>query len=1346
MSLGGGQNTDGSNAGGIFVQFNQDCTSLVAGSSQGYHLFALTPDDGVEEIYASRSGQDTCLVDRLFSSSLVAVVTVAAPRKLIVCHYKKGTEICNYSYSNTILAVKLNRSRLVVCLEESLHIHNIRDMKILHTIRDTPPNPRGLCALAPAADRCYLAYPGSSAVGEVQIFDAVHLNAKCVLSAHDSGLAALAWSSCGRRLATASERGTVIRVFAVPERVRLFEFRRGVKRCVSISCLAFSACGTFLAASSNTETVHVFRLAEPPTPPTPQPGADPPAGAAASGAAAAAGAGAGAGEAEGGGWLGWLSSAVAAGAGLLPAQVADVLAQGRAFAAARLPIQPSRAMVAITKSVPLLHRARRRRRLAGLAVVGRGGGRRPAARAGGRRAGAGPRLRCGQAAHPAQPRHGRHHQVSTFTSPGQAEAAAGWAGCRRPWRRAPACCPRRWPTCWRRAAPSLRPGCPSSPAAPWSPSPSQYLYFTGPGGGGGWLGWLSSAVAAGAGLLPAQVADVLAQGRAFAAARLPIQPSRAMVAITKSVPLLHRARRRRRLAGLAVVGRGGGRRPAARAGGRRAGAGPRLRCGQAAHPAQPRHGRHHQVSTFTSPGQAEAAAGWAGCRRPWRRAPACCPRRWPTCWRRAAPSLRPGCPSSPAAPWSPSPSQYLYFTGPGGGGGWLGWLSSAVAAGAGLLPAQVADVLAQGRAFAAARLPIQPSRAMVAITKSVPLLHRARRRRRLAGLAVVGRGGGRRPAARAGGRRAGAGPRLRCGQAAHPAQPRHGRHHQVSTFTSPGQAEAAAGWAGCRRPWRRAPACCPRRWPTCWRRAAPSLRPGCPSSPAAPWSPSPSQYLYFTGPGGGGGWLGWLSSAVAAGAGLLPAQVADVLAQGRAFAAARLPIQPSRAMVAITKSVPLLHRARRRRRLAGLAVVGRGGGRRPAARAGGRRAGAGPRLRCGQAAHPAQPRHGRHHQVSTFTSPGQAEAAAGWAGCRRPWRRAPACCPRRWPTCWRRAAPSLRPGCPSSPAAPWSPSPSQYLYFTGPGGGGGWLGWLSSAVAAGAGLLPAQVADVLAQGRAFAAARLPIQPSRAMVAITKSVPLLHRARRRRRLAGLAVVGRGGGRRPAARAGGRRAGAGPRLRCGQAAHPAQPRHGRHHQVSTFTSPGQAEAAAGWAGCRRPWRRAPACCPRRWPTCWRRAAPSLRPGCPSSPAAPWSPSPSQYLYFTGPGGGGGWLGWLSSAVAAGAGLLPAQVADVLAQGRAFAAARLPIQPSRAMVAITNVGRAPRLLVATAGGELFVYALAAAEGGDCALLRTHRLLEPRAPPPPEPTDAAAGNSYAGALRGRDPHRMSGDGEGAE
>lgn len=52
---------------------------------------------------------DICIVERLFSSSLVAIVSLSSPRKLKVCHFKKGTEICNYSYSNTILAVRLNR-------------------------------------------------------------------------------------------------------------------------------------------------------------------------------------------------------------------------------------------------------------------------------------------------------------------------------------------------------------------------------------------------------------------------------------------------------------------------------------------------------------------------------------------------------------------------------------------------------------------------------------------------------------------------------------------------------------------------------------------------------------------------------------------------------------------------------------------------------------------------------------------------------------------------------------------------------------------------------------------------------------------------------------------------------------------------------------------------------------------------------------------------------------------------------------------------------------------------------------------------------------------------------------
>lgn len=154
-------------------------------------------------------------------------------------------------------------------------------MKVLHTIRDTPPNPTGLCALSINSENCFLAYPGSSTIGEVQIFDAVNLvitilsfnfcfipqyifqHSKIMIPAHDSPLAALAFSPTGLKIATASEKGTVIRVFSVTDGQKLYEFRRGVKRCVSISSLSFSMCSQFLCCSSNTETVHVFKLEEP---------------------------------------------------------------------------------------------------------------------------------------------------------------------------------------------------------------------------------------------------------------------------------------------------------------------------------------------------------------------------------------------------------------------------------------------------------------------------------------------------------------------------------------------------------------------------------------------------------------------------------------------------------------------------------------------------------------------------------------------------------------------------------------------------------------------------------------------------------------------------------------------------------------------------------------------------------------------------------------------------------------------------------------------------------------------------------------------------------------------------
>ncbi|XP_078257444.1 WD repeat domain phosphoinositide-interacting protein 1 isoform X4 [Rhinoraja longicauda] len=254
---------EGATIAPLCASFNQDCTSLAVGTNSGYKLFSLASVDRLEEIYRCTDTPNVYIVERLFSSSLVVIVSLSTPRRMNVYHFKKGTEICNYSYSNTILTVRLNRQRLIVCLEESIYIHNIKDLKLLKTIQDIPVNRTGLCALSINHSNSYLAYPGNATIGEIVIYDANNLHNVSVIPAHDGPLAALAFNCAGSKLASASEKGTVIRVFSTPEGEKLYEFRRGMKRYVNIGSLAFSKDSQFLSASSNTETIHIFKLEQP---------------------------------------------------------------------------------------------------------------------------------------------------------------------------------------------------------------------------------------------------------------------------------------------------------------------------------------------------------------------------------------------------------------------------------------------------------------------------------------------------------------------------------------------------------------------------------------------------------------------------------------------------------------------------------------------------------------------------------------------------------------------------------------------------------------------------------------------------------------------------------------------------------------------------------------------------------------------------------------------------------------------------------------------------------------------------------------------------------------------------
>ena len=150
-----------------------------------------------------------------------------SPNKVMIWDDHQSRCIGELSFRVEVRAVRLRRDRVVVVLEHKIYVYNFADLKILHQT-DTVSNPLGLCALSPTQDNTVMACPGLNK-GQVRV-ELYDLNVTKFISAHDGELAQLQLTLDGALLATASEKGTLIRVYDTARATLMHEFRRGADR------------------------------------------------------------------------------------------------------------------------------------------------------------------------------------------------------------------------------------------------------------------------------------------------------------------------------------------------------------------------------------------------------------------------------------------------------------------------------------------------------------------------------------------------------------------------------------------------------------------------------------------------------------------------------------------------------------------------------------------------------------------------------------------------------------------------------------------------------------------------------------------------------------------------------------------------------------------------------------------------------------------------------------------------------------------------------------------------------------------------------------------------------------
>jgi len=255
----------------LYISFNQDFTCFVCGTQTGFRVYSTDP---FRLTYRRDFDSDSGLgvIAMLFRTNILAFAGGGSrprfqPHKVVLWDDRQARVIAELSFRSVVKSVRLRRDLVVVALERKVYVYGLRSLTLFDSI-ETISNPKGICCLSVGIERAVLVCPGMQKGRALVVFyprafgdsaSPPERERTTIIAAHEAVIAQMSTDYGGGLLATASDRGTIIRIYDTNTGSRLQELRRGADRA-EIHSLVFSPSGDWLALASDKGTVHIFSI------------------------------------------------------------------------------------------------------------------------------------------------------------------------------------------------------------------------------------------------------------------------------------------------------------------------------------------------------------------------------------------------------------------------------------------------------------------------------------------------------------------------------------------------------------------------------------------------------------------------------------------------------------------------------------------------------------------------------------------------------------------------------------------------------------------------------------------------------------------------------------------------------------------------------------------------------------------------------------------------------------------------------------------------------------------------------------------------------------------------------